>query len=91
MIRELYVDSRMVEDEAGAGLRFDYYVLIGEVELDTFFCESYGVKIAQLGTDNLCEIPNITTSAARIDCLLELLLLHCVTPVNLPDVLADWL
>lgn len=90
-MRELYVDSRTIGTEAGNPHHFDYYILIGEIDTGQFFCESYGVKIVQPGTDNACQICNITTSAARIDCLLELLLVHCVTPVSLPDVIADWL
>lgn len=91
MNQELYLGSRTVEDELGRQHRFDYFLLVGEVTTGQFFCESYGVKVAQEGTDNQCAIPNITTSAARIDGLAEQLLVYCVTPLNLPDVVADWL
>ncbi len=91
MNQELYLGSRSVEDELGCRRRFDYYLLVGEVATGQFFCESYGVKVAQEGTDNQCAIPNLTTSAARIDSLVELLQVDCVTPVNLPEVVADWL
>ena len=36
-------------------------------------------------------IPAITTSAARIDELMTLLVDHCVGPAGLADVVADWL
>lgn len=91
MNQELYLGSRTVEDELGRLRRFDYYLLVGEVATGQFFCESYGVKVLQEDTDNQCAIPNITTSAARIDSLVELLMVYCVTPLNLPDVVADWL
>lgn len=91
MNQELYLGSRTAEDELGHQRRFDYYLLVGEVTTGQFFCESYGVKVRQEGTDNQCAIPNITTSAARIDSLAELLLVYCVTPVNLPEVVSDWL
>lgn len=90
-MRELYVDSRGTEDETGRKRRFDYYILIGEVDTGQFFCESYGIKITQPEEDAACAIPNITTSAARIDSLLELAMANVVTPVSLSDVVADWL
>lgn len=90
-MQELYIDARTVEDEAGNRHRFDYYVLIGEIDTGPFFCESYGVKIAQHGTANTCSIANITTSASRIDSLVGLLLTSGVTPCSLADVIADWL
>lgn len=91
MNQELYLGSRTAEDELGQPRRFDYFLLIGEVTTGHFFCESYGVRVAQAGTELQCAIPNITTSAARIDGLTELLLVYCVTPVDLPYVVADWL
>lgn len=91
MNHELYLGSRTSKDELGQQHRFNYFLLVGETATERFFCESYGVKVTQPGTNNQCAIPNITTSAARIDSLAERLLAHCVTPVNLPDVVADWL
>lgn len=91
MNQELFLGSRTAADELGHQCRFDYYLLVGEMTAGQFSCESYGVKVAQGDTDSQCAIPNITTSAARIDGLVELLLVYCVTPLNLPDVVADWL
>lgn len=90
-MRELYVGSRTAADGSGEDLRFDYYVLIGEMDTGTFFCESYGVAVVQAGTDFACRVPNITVSVPRIDRLVALLLEHTVTPVNLPEVVQDWL
>lgn len=90
-MKELYIDSRTAADRTGKSLCFDYYVLIGEVDTGPFFCESYGVAVAQRGTQYVSRVPNVTTSAGRIDQLLSLLLDHVVTPVNLPEVLQDWL
>ena len=84
-------DFRAVEDELGRTHCFHYYLLVGEIETGHFFCESYGVKVTQEGDNTKCAIPNLTTSAARIDSLVERLMVYCVTPVNLPDVVADWL
>lgn len=91
MNQELFLGSRTAADELGHQHRFDYYLLVGEITAGQLSCESYGVKVTQEDTESQCAIPNITTSAARIDALTNLLLVYCVTPVNLPDVVADWL
>lgn len=90
-MRELLVDSRAVTDEAGRTRTFDYAILIGEQDTGPFFCESYGVKIAERGSDNLSLVSDVTTSIARIDALVELLLRNEVTPGHLADVIVDWL
>ena len=90
-MREIFAGSRTEKDETGTQLRFDYYILIGEMDVGRFFCESYGVKVAQRGTDRECAVPDVTTSVARIDSLMELLMENGVTPINLPEVLQDWL
>lgn len=91
MNQELFLGSRTAADELGHQHRFDYFLLVGEMTAEQLSCESYGVKVAEADGDNQCAIPNITTSAARIDALANQLLVYCVTPLNLPDVVADWL
>lgn len=91
MNQELFLGSRTAADEFGRQCRFDYYLLVGEITAGQLSCESYGVKVTQEDSDSQCAIPNITTSAARIDALADMLLVYCVTPLNLPDVVADWL
>lgn len=89
-MRETLVATCEVENEEGAKRRFDYYLLVGEVGVrEGFACESYGVKVSD-GAD-AAEFPNITTSASRIDELLELLERGTVGPAGLRDVLEDWL
>ena len=90
-MRELWVDSRRVSDEEGRSRIFDYAILIGERDLGTFSCESYGVKIAERGSGNLSIIPDVTTRIARIDELMELLIRNEVLPGHLLDVVMDWL
>ena len=72
-MRELLVESCQEEDEEGAGHRFDYFVVVDQMEVSGgFACESYGVRIAGPdGGESIC-VPNITTSASRIDELMEL-------------------
>ena len=85
------VDSREITDEGGVRRVFDYAILIGEHDTGPFFCESYGVKIAERGSGNVSFVPDVTTRAARIDELIELLLNNRVLPAHLLDVVMDWL
>lgn len=90
-MRELFLKSGIIEDAQGRARSYDYFVLVDEVNADSFSCESYGVKIEEKGSGQSCAVPHITTSAERIDQLCELLLSGCVTPVTLRDVVLDWL
>lgn len=90
-MRELLTAKRQAADEAGGLHELQYYVLIGEMEVEgRFACESYGVKVVEQGGDAV-EVPNITVSIARIDALMDLLTRNTVSPVGLEDVVADWL
>lgn len=87
---ELRIATRTIEDELGKPRIFHYALLIDQIEVGNFSCENYGVRIwEEDGGD--ASVPNITTSALRIDELMELLVEHRVGPAVLSDVVADWL
>lgn len=92
-MREMLVETREEEGADGTKHSFDYFVLIDQMQVKGgFACESYGVKVAQSGGGpEAAEIPNITTSVARIDELMELITRNFVTPTTLGDVVEDWL
>lgn len=89
-MRELFLKSVDLVDSSGAIRRFDYSVLIGEMDVGAYACESYGVKVAEQGGEQ-ASVENITCSASRIDELSELLTRNGVTPATLRDVVLDWL
>lgn len=90
-MRELFVGTRTASGEDGQTHRFEYYVLIGQMEIaHRFACESYGVKVREPGGD-MAAIPDLTVSTERIDSLLELLTRNTVGPAGLRDVVDDWL
>lgn len=89
-MRELFLETRELTGQDGAVRRYDYSILIGEMDVGAYSCESYGVKITEQGGGQAC-VPNITCSAARIDELSGLLTRNAVTPATLNDVLSDWL
>ena len=91
-MREMYIKRCEKVGEDNQCHRFDYYILIDQMEVSGgFACESYGVKVAAPDSGTATEIPNITVSISRIDELMELLTRNAVTPVSLADVVADWL
>ena len=89
-MRELFLQTLTLPDESGNQHSYDYTILIGEMDVGPFSCESYGIRVAERGGAE-ASAPNITCSAARIDELSELLLKNGVTPTTFYDVLNDWL
>ena len=87
---ELKIASRSLTDEAGKLRRLHYFLLVDELEAGSFFCEQYGVKIAEEDGD-CAQIRGITTSAVRIDELMTTLVEQQVSPTVLEDVVQDWL
>lgn len=91
-MRELYIGRREAVGEEGTIHRFDYFILVGQMEFQTgLFCESYGIKVLCPDTLEAAEIPDVTASASRIDELAERMLRNAVSPVNARDVVLDWL
>ncbi|MBD5084630.1 MAG: hypothetical protein HDT33_06100 [Clostridiales bacterium] len=89
-MRELFLETVELADQNGAVRRFDYSILIGEMDVGPYACESYGVRISEQGGGQ-ASVPNITCSASRIDELSGLLVRNGVTPTTLRDVVLDWL
>lgn len=90
-MRELFLKSLTMKDEQGRARSYDYAIIIDEMDVGPFACESYGVKVMEQGNGTACVLPHITTSLSRIDELCELVLSGGVTPLTLEDVVADWL
>lgn len=87
---EMKIATRSCGDDRGKQRRFHYYLTVDQVESPRFACENYGVRIAEEAGDEAC-CPALTTSAARIDQLLTMLVDNKVGPAGLADVVADWL
>lgn len=90
-MRELFLETLGVKDAAGVMRNYDYSILIDEMDVGPYSCESYGVKIAEQGGGQTAVVPHVTCSISRIDELSDLILRNQVTPVTLEDVVADWL
>ena len=89
-MRELFLETVELADQTGVMRRYDYSILIGEMDVGAYACESYGVKVAEQDGEQAM-VENITCSASRIDELSGLLVRNGVTPAALHDVVSDWL
>lgn len=89
-MRELFLRTLELPDQSGAIHSYDYSILIDEMDVGLFSCESYGIRVSERGGSE-ASVPHVTCSAARIDELSELVVRNGVTPTTLNDVLADWL
>ena len=87
---EMKIATRQCQDQAGEHRCFHYFLTIDQEESPRLFCENYGVHIAEEGGEER-RIRAITTSAARIDELMTLLVDNTVGPAGLDDIIADWL
>ena len=90
-MRELFVDAAVLSDEQGREHRYEYHIVIDEMDVGRFACESYGLRVREQGNGASCTVPNITCSIARIDELCALAVRGGVTPSTLRDVVEDWL
>ena len=87
---EYKIATRRCVDQTGRTRRFHYFLTVDQVNTPRFCCETYGVCVAEEGGER-AEVPSVTTSAARIDQLLTVLVDNQVGPAGLDDVIADWL
>lgn len=87
---EIKIATRLCSDDLGNEKTFHYFLTVDQIQSDHFFCEDYGVRIADERGDSTA-VSSVTTSAMRIDELMSMLVEHQVGPVGLEDVIADWL
>ena len=87
---DFYITSRQTESEDGTIRRFQYFLVVDQVDSGSFHCENYGVRIVEDGVSSTA-LPGLTTSAVRIDQLMTTLVDNTVGPVGLEDVVRDWL
>ena len=74
-MRELFLKSVELVDSSGAIRRFDYSVLIGEMDVGAYACESYGVKVAEQGGEQA----SVETSHAALPASTSSAVCWCAT------------
>lgn len=82
--------SQVLMGEQGKRVELHYTILAEEMAAGHFTCDSYGIRIEKADGETAC-IRDITTSRARIGELFSLLVRNGVTPMQLRDVVEDWL
>jgi hypothetical protein len=87
---ELKIATRQCTDPKGKLRRFHYFLTVDQDENACYDFENYGVSVLD-EAGGRADIPDITTSATRIDELMTMLVDNLVGPTALPDVVADWL
>ena len=90
-MRELKLDVHSLYPDLEDQGPYDYSILVDEVAVGGFACESYGIQVTSRRTGERSAVPNITVSVPRIDALAELLIRNQVSPIHLRDVVEDWL
>lgn len=90
-MRELKLDLFSLYPDLGDQGAYDYSILVDQVDVGAFACESYGAAVTSRRTGERSVVPNITVSIPRIDELMELLVRNQVGPAHLRDVVDDWL
>lgn len=68
-----------------------YGLLVEDIEVDGFHCESYGMVVTDEATGEEARRRHVTVNAQEAMELLRLLARNAVTPVTLADVVEDWL
>lgn len=71
--------------------RWRYGLLVEDIEVDGFHCESYGVAVTDTLTGECARRRHVTVSAMDALALVNTLARNMVTPVSLEDVVEDWL
>lgn len=87
---EMKIATRRCRDQTGRDRQFHYFLTVDLEETPNFICENYGIRITEEGGDERT-LPAVTTSAARIDELMALLVDNTVGPAGLDDVVGEWL
>lgn len=90
-MREVKLDLKSLYPDLETSGLHDYSILVDEMDVGSFSCESYGVCVSSKHTEERMVIPHITISIPRIDELLDKLIRNDVGPTHLKDVVDDWL
>lgn len=71
--------------------RWRYGLLVEDIRVEGFSCESYGFLVADDQTGEEARCRHVTLSTVQAVALLEQLIRCEVSPVHLRDIVEDWL
>lgn len=86
------LDWRMEKQQPQpAQCRWRYGLLVEDIEVDGFHCESYGMTVTDSVTGESARCRHVTVNAKEALELLDTLVRGAVGPVSLAEVVEDWL
>lgn len=71
--------------------QWHYALLVEDIEVDGFHCESYGIVVRDPDTKEEATVRHITVSGSEALALLNTVARSAVSPVTLRDVVEDYL
>ena len=83
--------DRSKRTERASPHHWRYCLLVEDIEVEGFHCESYGVLLLDTRTGQETRVRHVTVNAHRAAELLDVLSRGGVTPTTLHDVIEDWL
>jgi len=89
-MKEVAIDTKTCSDEQGREHTFHYFLVVDQVPAGGGVWENYGVGVSEEAGE-CAVVRGITPLRGRIEELARLLADNAATPVNLPEVVADWL
>lgn len=87
---ETLVAMQTCTDDLGKERKFQYWLITRHTFYEGQEYPDYGVRITELEGETAV-IPSLTVDPVRMDGLMKLLIGSCVTPIDLPYVIEDWL
>lgn len=77
--------------EALPSRQWQYALLVEDIEVDGFHCESYGIMVREAGSREEAAVRHITVNGSEALALLNTVARLAVSPVTLKDVVEDYL
>lgn len=85
------VDRTQERTKAAPGVPWRYALLVDDIEVEGFRCESYGIMVREPNTGEEALVRHITVNASEAWELLDTVARSAVSPVTLADVVEDYL
>lgn len=77
--------------EALPSRQWQYALLVEDIEVDGFHCESYGIMVREAESGEEAAVRHITVNGSEALALLNAVARLAVSPVTLKDVVEDYL
>lgn len=89
-MKEFVIGTKTCDDEQGRGHTFRYFLVVDQVQSGETAWEDYGIGISEENGERAV-VRGITPLRRRIEELAGRLMEYAATPVNLPELVEDWL